>query len=312
MNPIKEIKTDENGKKFTANSFLNRLRSSNPFWWNDRETVSEWVFRGQWDSEWTLTPTAWRDNNPKLQPLLHKISKLPSPKSPAEPIIDDELEYFKRINTEYQAIIDFCKLAEDLGFEFPEVSNGPLQNGFLINSDGVVNLQNHTFIAQHHGIPTRLLDWSKNPLVASYFAVGSEFRANYKPKSVCVWALNTNRFKNIHAVKYKDKFLSPNILKEVNFKSDYIKAQQGLFSNINSDGVKLFFLNEGRFPSLEDVLNLIEEEKKKEQPILYKFILPIEEVDDFLLLLDRENISQAHLMPNLDKVSETVISRWKY
>ena len=40
------------------------------------------------------------------------------------------------------------------------------------------------FLAQHYGVPTRLLDWTENPLVAAYFAV-----LDHPDDDGCIWAL---------------------------------------------------------------------------------------------------------------------------
>jgi hypothetical protein len=126
----------------------------------------------------------------------------------------------------------------------------------------MVNGWDEIAIAQHHGVPTRLLDWTLSPFVAAYFALMED-----GAEDPAIWALNLSRYpfpselgrrqmNHAHRTENVEQFLGsqPRFLQKVTVKDaggptraslvvfeaptlgPRIAAQQGLFSvHVSSD-----------------------------------------------------------------------------
>lgn len=108
--------------------------AASPPWFKDRANL--W-YRGHSRRDWLLQPQVLRDEFERRARALNPVAP--------DPVFSFEASLFNQLRRR--------------GHHFLSAA-GALTNAY--------------FLAQHHGLPTRLLDWSTNPLVGLFFAVSDD------------------------------------------------------------------------------------------------------------------------------------------
>lgn len=327
----------------SAEEFIGALRRSNAHWWDN--DACPWVFRGHVQANWALLPSAWRPDNTIIRSCTTEAQRRFEAAAPNQELKwmwgdyisgaatfgDNDADLSKRLTiaatAEYLPLWEFTHRCDALGMPVPLLGGPgpdpdqhpdwladpalPLVGDELLR---FTDMPSVIALAQHHGLPTRLLDWTADPIAAAFFAVEA-LREPEAGASFVVWALHKRRAASTKPTG-KD-FPNPlngagpvhpsiQVVRPLSRDNPYLAAQSGLFTTIGASGV-YYFQNGGQRPSLETFVAAA----NPAEPVLRKLSLSHEHASELIRILQRERVSRSALMPTMDNVAADVLRKWE-
>jgi len=277
---------------------------------------TDWMFRGQGDSTRDLLPNA-----------LRKDAKL-SFHGAAPPNTQTE-----QIRQEHMLLWDFYRAADAQGLPIPEDGQHlRSSNGWQVHLEASLDeiysgreawppyeFLSMAALAQHYGIPTRLLDWTVKPLTGAYFAAKSaaaKHKSNPSAGTFGVWGINRQylyeRWPNTPA----DDVL---VVTAPRASNQNLHAQGGVFTVDRFRGdphETIWHTNPDNLPvlrtNLDELIRLtaeIPDGSTLSFPVMHHWIVPNSEAPKLLRYLNDHGVNASHVFPGFDGVVQSLKER---